>query len=916
MSEVIEKNLCMDGKVDYSFVVLTYSNKFSLGEIINKLPLNQKYNIQVIIINRHNIDIEDGTDSEYKNINIKIVDVDEACSDAEGYSHSKAFIRGEYICFTNTECTYDMDALKWVSKIVDSNDMPLVSLSYRCGGKRKGHHSGDKSVEIVTSERNTAIFLPAFFVMKNIAMEIEFSSVCNEETGMMAGLLLLKLVEKRITVKGCYCHYSKKVSMNSKNYYGCRNKKFYIDSLKYNYLPFIKQFVNNERPIPRWVQLNVYYQLYFKVYSNINVRDKSLLNEEEKKEFFEIAKSILQYIDDNIIIDNMSHEPFKPPFSIRYLFLFLKYNGNDKLINPKFYLEDNRLLFSACNCRYDLTKHQDLKIKAFSIKNGELIIDLRFFSNMLYEQNKNAIYAEINGIRHDVIPTGIYAHDKVFGISIKKSYTFQLPICMDMINDGNIEIKFYLELYGERISLPLHFDRAPSKLNSHCHNAYWRVNEDHIIQYEDNALYITNIDKITLQKIEFRYVKECIKWLKQSVKNRVKCRFYIKELKSIRKSYFKEINKNPTRRIWIYFDKLYKGGDNGEYQFRHDYSVDDGVERYYVINSNSIDAECLVAEFGDSILFYGTQKCKLYGLLAENIVATHPDVIEFLGFNKKETTIFKDLFNANVICIAHGITIQKNADYQNRLFDNTKFYTTSSKYEVEHILKPIYGYEDTQVALTGMARFDGLINRDKKKVLITPTWRRNIVGGASRNSTRKYNPLFKETNYFKIYNKLINDERLIEKAKNTGYEIVFLLHPSMSAQLEDYDSNEFVKIIAASGDMNYEEILTESSLMVTDYSGIHYDFGYMRKPVIYYQPKEVPMRFEEGGMKFATMGFGPVCTEYEDAVKLICEYMGNNCVMPEQYKKNADDFFAFDDHNNCKRIYEAITCWTQDNKQK
>ena len=64
-------------------------------------------------------------------------------------------------------------------------------------------------------------------------------------------------------------------------------------------------------------------------------------------------------------------------------------------------------------------------------------------------------------------------------------------------------------------------------------------------------------------------------------------------------------------------------------------------------------------------------------------------------------------------------------------------------------------------------------------------------------------------------------------------------------------------------------------------------------------------------MIFATMGFGPVCTEYEDAVRLICESMEHQCVMPDEYKKRADDFFAFDDHNNCKRIHEAVLAWVE-----
>ena len=45
----------------------------------------------------------------------------------------------------------------------------------------------------------------------------------------------------------------------------------------------------------------------------------------------------------------------------------------------------------------------------------------------------------------------------------------------------------------------------------------------------------------------------------------------------------------PKKRIWLYHDCKGVGVDNAYYQFVHDFSIDDGVERYYVVNG-SIDA--------------------------------------------------------------------------------------------------------------------------------------------------------------------------------------------------------------------------------------------------------------------------------------------------------------------------------------
>ncbi|MGN0453044.1 MAG: CDP-glycerol glycerophosphotransferase family protein, partial [Ruminococcus sp.] len=281
-------------------------------------------------------------------------------------------------------------------------------------------------------------------------------------------------------------------------------------------------------------------------------------------------------------------------------------------------------------------------------------------------------------------------------------------------------------------------------------------------------------------------------------------------------------------------------------------------------------------------------------------------VIQYCGFPKYMHPYVLDLWNLKVICIQHGLTVQQLAQYQRRIYDNTTLYCLASKYEKQNLMHPVYGYEEDMLKINGLARYDGLKNNDKKVILITPTWRRNVVSQGIAYKKKPYNEHFKHTEYFRLYNTLINDKKLIDCAKKNGYEITYLLHPAMSPQIEDFKDNGFVKIIAASGDMNYEEVLTQSSLMVTDYSGVQFDFAYMRKPIVYYHPSSLPPHYEAGGIDYPTQGFGPICKEHDELVDTVCEFMENNCEAKEEYKLRADDFFAFDDYNNCKRIYEEI----------
>jgi CDP-glycerol glycerophosphotransferase (TagB/SpsB family) len=176
----------------------------------------------------------------------------------------------------------------------------------------------------------------------------------------------------------------------------------------------------------------------------------------------------------------------------------------------------------------------------------------------------------------------------------------------------------------------------------------------------------------------------------------------------------------------------------------------------------------------------------------------------------------------------------------------------------------------------------------------------------SEGEQRDYNPLFKESTYYKVFNSLINDPRLIDAAKQYGYRIKYVLHPIVSAQAGDFDKNDYVDIIPAVGDMSYEKMFCESSLMVTDFSGIQFDFAYMRKPLVYLHHKDIPQHYEEGSFFYDTMAFGEICHDNDELIDVLCEYMATGCQMKEEYVRRADDFFYYNDHNNCARIYKEM----------
>ena len=80
-----------------------------------------------------------------------------------------------------------------------------------------------------------------------------------------------------------------------------------------------------------------------------------------------------------------------------------------------------------------------------------------------------------------------------------------------------------------------------------------------------------------------------------------------------------------------------------------------------------------------------------------------------------------------------------------------------------------------------------------------------------RRTERLQSIVLKKALSFQVFNSLINDPRLIDAAKKYGYRIKYVLHPIVSAQVNDFDRNDYVDIIPAVGDMSYETMFRESS---------------------------------------------------------------------------------------------------------
>lgn len=369
--------------------------------------------------------------------------------------------------------------------------------------------------------------------------------------------------------------------------------------------------------------------------------------------------------------------------------------------------------------------------------------------------------------------------------------SFKIPLKKGPIQ----KIRFYLEIAGMQLNLQTTYPRALSRLNN-FRESYWQFTKNRVLipaQDETGPIKELHIIKNASRKLKLQRERAYRKafLLKAQKSNEAKYALHLRALYFLTRPFFRR------KRIWVAFDKLYKAGDNGEYMYqyiRERHGQPGMPECYYIVSKTSPDYPRLKAQKHARILVEDSVKCFLTCMHAQVVLATHSNVFRYFNGNDTVGRCMKNCYKSKVVCVQHGLSINQIAHFQNQWFDDTALYTCASPFEKQNLSSKYYGYQEKQLQLTGLARYDGLKNQDKKLILITPTWRKEVAAKYVFGEQRGYNPQFKESEYYRIYNTLINDPHLLKTAKETGYRVMYLLHPVTSSQLPDFKDNGYVEL--------------------------------------------------------------------------------------------------------------------------
>lgn len=811
-------------------------------------------------------------------------------------------IRGEYFTVINEGDTLPENYFEKMQEVSEGISDRLL-ISYNKELDTSVLETFEASCEVCTGAEDGPVDLKQDVSSFPVTLNGTFVPVCQEilslwedkglesEKNFLLKILLSSMSFYRVAsmtytyVSPADCHYEL--------FQGVYYKEWYHEAVTDFLCPLLADSQKAAGTVPRFLQ---YFSMYFmkcRLQANVDNRNKHVLEGEEAENYKDYFRRILAYVDNEIIVCDKAEQKYYSK-NIDLIRMFLQIKENDYTLDFDYLF--NGLNLSLAYDGYFIYNSRSLRVNVMFIEYENQRWEMDLSVPSYFRKERVQYYVMADRKLYPVRFSESYSLTKYFGQSAYKRITFHasVPIKQDAKEQ---KIQFVMAYKNSYYIIAPEYKSHTSRLTGAAKYAYWRFDK-FIAFHSKNTIFIRQSNPLYTVYREVRLLGEMLRSKVPGIRKRALLRMAYHATKPI----------YGKKKIWMFYDKIYKGGDSAEYIYKYASQFDDGIDKYYLIDKNCPDRKRLEQE-GYKPLLRGSFKHRLIFLYADMMIVSNSTVFAFNDQGMKMSAYIRDLAKFHVACVQHGMSVQKIAIAQKRLRDNTRLYFCASKYEIENLSKPVYDYVGYDaLKLTGVPRYDGLINEDKKVILISPTWRMQSAMLVTKNEgvARDYNPNFKSTSYYKVYNSLINDERLIEAAKKYGYRISYVLHPIVSPQAEDFDKNDYVDIIPATGDMSYEKIFRESSLMVTDFSGVQFDFAYMRKPLVYLHHQDIPQHYEEGTFHYDTMAFGEICRNNDELIDLLCDYMAHGCQMKDEYRRRADDFFEYSDHDNCKRIYEEM----------
>lgn len=845
-------------------------------------------NVQVILVDDGTPDnsgaICDELQKKYPNNIVVVHKENGGVSSArnEGLKH----IKGKYVNCMDPDDILTENTLELVYNFFEGNynACDVVGIPIMMFGDTEGaHYLNDKfarGTRVINLQKEVNYFqlsVSSAFIKNEVAQTIHFdeSLTVAEDAQQMIRVLINKPFLG--VVRDCHYGYRKHAgSALAKGLKIC----WYNDFIYSFILPSIEYAEEKYGYLPRFVQNALMSNLQWRL---TETELPVVISDDELKKYKEGLMLCLNKFDDDIIMKQKHCSP-----DVRIDLISKKYKRDDFIT-----YENADILVGFDSSTHSRLSSSSFKLEFIEISDTDITISARKTLLSVFGKIDDA-YAKIGDEVFKSKTLSYMSHGKFLGEDVSIDCQISINIPKEKLANRINEIQFYVVKDGIEI-LNTNISSGPFfPIEKKYKNAYF-YNGGYVYQLEKAILLVKKVKRTG--KYERKLLRELWKSNGLGERKAIIARILAK--------IYKFFHRKP---IWLISDRLNKAGDNGEAFFRHLKNIKFKGAKYYFAISKC-PSYYRMKKLG-GVVNYDSLKYKIMHLACDTIISAQADLQVYNPFTYYSHPYKDILTSKKFVFLQHGIIESDLSHWLNKYNKNLTGFTCTVNGEYRSILDGKYYYDESVVWLTGLARFDRLYHDEKKQITIMPTWRKYLMSHMDlKTGIWQEKAGFTESKYFTFYNSLINDERLLDVAKKHGYTIAFMPHPNIITKIDLFTKNKDVKFYTV--DDEYKDVYAASNLVLTDYSSAVFDFAYLRKPLIYAQFDKNDFYGgshvgKTGYFEFERDGFGEVCYDYETTVNTLIEYMENGCVLKDKYRERIDNFFAFNDKNNCQRILDKI----------
>jgi len=353
------------------------------------------------------------------------------------------------------------------------------------------------------------------------------------------------------------------------------------------------------------------------------------------------------------------------------------------------------------------------------------------------------------------------------------------------------------------------------------------------------------------------------------------------------------------RQLWLIAERGREARDNGYHLFAYIRRHHPERNVCYVADSTLPDYERVCA-LGRAVPYRSFRHYMLCAA-AEMKISTHilgytPDIDSFYMLDKLHVVRGKRAF------LQHGILLKNIAWYRYPNVRTDLFVCTLER--ERRFIEETFGYPAGVVQRLGLCRYDALLQEHtaKRQLLIMPTWRSYAV-------EHKTQAQFVQTEYYRCWQAFLANPALGALLERYQWEAVFYPHFEVQRFLSAFYAQSPRVRLAALGQDDVQTLLMESSVLLTDFSSVEFDFAYLQKPVLYYQFDETRYwgeHYGHGCYSFREDGFGPVATQQDELFSQLEKLLARGGTAAEPYLSRMTQMFPERDARNCERNYQAI----------